>query len=78
MEKNKKAYEPIDCGLYDHYEVYAMRRTLLSVTYKEGEKTVTNSLIIKTLRALNGEEFLLAEDGTEIRLDRIIEMKPVA
>jgi transcriptional antiterminator Rof (Rho-off) len=62
-----KKYEPIDCNLYDHFEIHAMRRDL--VVIELAEKTI--ELVIKTLEVKEGAEYLIPESGEPIRLDQI-------
>lgn len=66
-------YEPISCDFYDELEIIAMRQTVAKIDYKDkkGKETVIFKKI-KTIQARAGEEFLVLEDNSEIRLDQLI------
>ena len=50
-----------------------MRKTPVTIIYKnEGEEELTIESVIKTLKTLNKEEFVVLTSGQEIRLDRLI------
>jgi len=75
MKEIKKIapYQPISCDYYDHLEIWAMRKTPVTIIYKnEGEEELTIESVIKTLKTLNKEEFVVLTSGQEIRLDRLI------
>ncbi|WP_139262952.1 hypothetical protein [Flammeovirga pacifica] len=63
-------YRPISCTTYDHYEIWAMRKTLLSITYNA--TTVITRIV--TLTVTNGVEYAILENGEKIRLDNIDEV----
>lgn len=71
----EQKYQPISCDYYDELEIVAMRQTIAEVVFENeaGEKT-TISTKIKTLQTRNSEEFLILENGDEIRLDKLISM----
>jgi len=66
-------YRPIDCSLYDHLEIFAMRGKEVSIIYNHGgrERKIEN-VVIKTMFTQHGQEFLKLESGLEIRLDRLV------
>jgi len=71
----EQKYQPISCDYYDELEIVAMRQTIAEIVFKN-EKGVetTISTKIKTLQTRNSEEFLILENGDEIRLDRLVSM----
>jgi len=75
-----KTYQPINCNYYDELEALATLRKKVAIAYYEpsGEKQVVESRIVD-LYTRNKEEFMQLEDGTTLRLDRLISAdgKPV-
>ena len=65
-------YRPIDCSLHDRYEAAAVLRRVVRVGWIDpsGEGAVSEGLI-RTIRVAGGEEFLVLDDGSDIRLDKI-------
>lgn len=63
-------YRPISCTTYDHYEIWAMRKTLLSISY--GNKQETTRIV--TLKVVDGVEYAVLENGDDVRLDLIQEV----
>lgn len=65
-------YAPIDCGLYDHLEVFAIQRKSIAIEYNElGHVVKLDNVVIETTIIKDGEEFLKLVSGEEIRLDRL-------
>jgi transcriptional antiterminator Rof (Rho-off) len=62
-----KKYEPINCSLYDHFEIHAMRKELVIIQL-EGQNV---ELVIKTLEAREDGEYLIPVSGEPIRLDLV-------
>jgi Rho-binding antiterminator len=71
-------YKPIDCGFYDRLEAAAVQRKTVKINYIKDDSPITSEAVIKDLRSVNGAEFLILTDGTEIRLDRIISLDGIA
>ncbi len=72
----KDKYKPIDCGIYDHFEMNAILKKKIYFEYlDENQNIQTISSIIKTLKTQNKEEFMILENGLEIRLDKIKKWK---
>lgn len=71
------AYTPIDCGIYDHLEIHAMRGTRLDVDYRSpgGEGRRVDDVVLVTIRQEGGEEVAVFRGSdevvTEVRLDRL-------
>lgn len=75
--KDKQTYQCIGCNLYDELEAYAVKRTLLEVTFvdENGADERIEKFRIVDFETKNKEEFLLSDTGLRIRLDRLIEIK---
>jgi len=73
------AYQPVDCSLHDHYEAWAVRRTLVTVTWSDGENAGESDRVrIADVRVADGAEYLVLSDDTQIRLDHIVSVTPVS
>jgi len=71
----EQKYQPISCDYYDELEIVAMRQTIAKIVFRnEEDEEITISTKIKTLQTRNSEEFLILENGEEIRLDRLVSM----
>lgn len=69
MEK----YQPISCDYYDNLEIAAMRGVSVEIVYTDAAGAeIIISEKIQTIQARKGEEFLITENGQEIRLDYLI------
>lgn len=66
-------YRPIDCSVHDEFELRAVRRVRCELDYLDetGAKQHRSGRIVD-LTTRNGEEYLRLDDGTEVRLDRVI------
>lgn len=72
-----KDYTPIDCSLYDHYEAWATLRTELLISHRDGTGALrTISGVISDLMNREGAEWMMLGSGLEIRLDRLVEVRP--
>jgi transcriptional antiterminator Rof (Rho-off) len=67
MEKDN-GYQPVACDFHDQLEEAATLRRKVKLTLDHGECT---GLIRDIYTTETKEEFLLLDDGAEIRLDRI-------
>lgn len=67
-------YHPVGCDFYDRLEAYAIRRKPVVVQYHgpDGQTHERTNAILRDLQTRRGAEYLLLDDGTEIRLDRLI------
>jgi len=74
----KTTYQPISCDIYDHIEIFAMRKTMVDVEYRDDSDQVQQlqSRILDT-KVANKEEFILLESGQEIRMDKLIRLNDV-
>ncbi len=71
-------YRPIDCGYHDHLLALATLRRACEVVYSdgEGEPRTTEGRIVDVF-SRGGAEFLTLDDGTEVRLDRLVRVAGV-
>lgn len=71
-------YHPIDCSLHDELQLRAMRRGVHTVEWSN-EQGAPRSLrgTLVDVFARDGVEYLKLDDGTEIRLDRLIRVDDV-
>ncbi len=70
-------YEPIACSTHDRLEHFAVRRTVLRVRYASADGAEHDrSGRIADLYARDGAEYLRLDDGTEVRLDHLREVRP--
>jgi len=76
-------YRPIACGLHDELQLRAMRRIAVTLRYRgdaggdapEGESSVRQRAgRVVDVRTRDGAEYLVLDDGAEIRLDRLVEV----
>ena len=70
--KEKDAYSPIHCGFHDVLESTAVRRVICKIIFQEETGAVrTETTRISDVYSSGGEEFVLLESGSKIRLDKI-------
>ena len=67
-----KPYQPIDCGVYDHFEAAIVQRRVVTLTYLDASgQTVSKQVQLTDLRTENGEEYVQLAGGEWVRLDRV-------
>ncbi|MDX5404207.1 MAG: transcriptional antiterminator, Rof [Bacteroidota bacterium] len=64
-------YRPIDCSLYDEWELACIRRKPITVALRTDDEEVVLTLHPKTLSTRDNGEFLITEENAEYRLDRL-------
>ncbi|MBE9188858.1 hypothetical protein IQ230_00455 [Gloeocapsopsis crepidinum LEGE 06123] len=69
------AYVPVDCDFHDQLEALATLRKECQIVYQKvpSELVKVQGLIVD-IYAANKADFLKVDDGTEIRLDRIVSL----
>ena len=76
-------YRPIACGLHDELQLRALRRSTVTLRYRDGgsggapgaEAPIREGTgRVVDVRTRDGAEYLLLDVGTEIRLDRLVEV----
>lgn len=70
------SYEPIDCGVHDVLEAAAVRRTLCVIRWTEGKDVRRASTTIDDLYARDGAEYAVLGEGSVVRLDRLLDIRP--
>lgn len=71
-------YHPINCGLYDYLEMWAVKQMPIQLIYKvEDELQTLDNAIIQNLQTKNKEEFVCLRSGEVIRLDQIIKINDI-
>lgn len=70
-------YTPIDCNFHDRIESLATLRRRVDIVHENetGSEAVAEGVIADLYTAPTKEEFLLMDDGTRIRLDRIVSIR---
>ncbi|NLR91228.1 MULTISPECIES: hypothetical protein [Flammeovirga] len=68
------SYRPISCTVYDHYEIWAMRGTLLAISYNNHSVQTK----IHTLKVVDKVEYAVLDNGDTVRLDEIDKIAPVS
>lgn len=70
-----EAYNKIPCGVYDQFEIVAMRRTPVTVRYrnKQHQEFVIDTKIVD-LKSKDKVEYAILESGETIRLDWILQL----
>lgn len=69
-------YQPIDCRLHDHIEIACLHRYRLRIRTDDDRIVVGKAVTTETSAAK--AEYLILEDGQRLRLDRIVQIEPLA
>ncbi|MEM9917522.1 MAG: hypothetical protein AAF990_05465 [Bacteroidota bacterium] len=73
----KEKYQPIACGFYDELVRLASRKTHCRLHLKDASGSERQLLTsIKDIYSRQKVEYLLLENGEEIRLDHILQAEP--
>jgi Rho-binding antiterminator len=68
----KQPYKPISCDFYDELEAYAVQQKIVLVEFETPKGQMRQCEVrIVNLETRNKEEFVLLDNGLEIRLDFI-------
>ncbi len=69
-------YKRIPCGVYDHFELAAMRRTKVNIRYRdeEGAEQTLENAVITNLKSIEKIEYAILSTGQKIRLDWVIQL----
>ena len=71
--KAKDSYVPINCHFYDHFEAAIVQKRQVTIEYQDtNQKQRRVATRLKDLQTIDKEEFLTLEDGTAIRLDKVL------
>ena len=72
-------YQPIACALTDELELRAMRGRPVGIRYRAaGGELLERSATIRNIVAREGAEYLILDEGEDIRLDRLVEVDGLA
>lgn len=67
------SYRPINCSFYDELESAATLKKKVLLGYEAtDEQNLERRVIIANLQTTQGEEYLIASDGWQLRLDKIV------
>lgn len=69
---SEEPYRPIACSLHDILEANAVRRRRCTIRHRTDTGEAVVEGVIEDIYARQGVEYLRLDDGTEIRLDRIL------
>lgn len=71
------SYQPIDCHFHDRLEALATTKRRIEIIHDDGTTpdAVAEGVIVDLWTAPTKEEFLRLDEGTVIRLDRIIAVR---
>lgn len=68
-----KKYIPISCDFYDELELWALRKTNCKIVYlNDANERQTIEGVIENLFTKEKIEFMLLENGFQLRLDRLV------
>lgn len=70
-------YKTVSCQFYDELEALAVKKIKSKIFYMDNENEKSIEDIIVDFRTKNKEEFLILNDGTQIRLDKIIKINEI-
>lgn len=65
-------YEPINCAYYDQLEALAVSGRPIDIVYEENNQKKTVNAMIKDFYTKDKEEFMVLDEGPDIRLDSIV------
>ena len=66
-----KAYQPINCGVYDQLLVWASQKVEVTITHQKDDTIQSEKGIINDVYTKDKAEYLKLNTGTTIRLDFI-------
>jgi Rho-binding antiterminator len=67
-----KKYIPVSCALYDEFENAAVKKQECEIVYLEEDQEKSVKTRISTFKSFERQEFMILEDGTNVRLDRVV------
>ena len=65
-------YVPIACGVHDHLESWAVRRTPVEVVWCDGAETRRQRAVIEDVLARDGADWVVLGTGETVRADRLV------
>lgn len=74
----EQKYQPISCDFYDELELLALRKTAAKIVIRTAENEIKEiESVIKTFYTKEKEEFMVLENGEEIRLDKLVSVNGI-
>jgi Rho-binding antiterminator len=71
----KNNYKPIDCDLYDELVLLIMRKQRIQICIQnENGLEEEMDTVLKDIYSKEGEEFVLLENGNNLRLDKLVKI----
>ncbi|HHB78473.1 MAG TPA: hypothetical protein ENK85_04495 [Saprospiraceae bacterium] len=71
-------YKRIPCGVYDHLELAAMRRTPVKIRYRDANHQLFSiEDVLVNLKTIEKVEYAFLGSGLQIRLDWIIQFNDI-
>jgi len=70
-------YKTVNCQFYDKLESLAIKKIKLQIYYMDNENEKIIEDIIVDFKTKNKEEFLILNNGTQIRLDKILKINEI-
>lgn len=67
-----KNYIPISCALYDEFEAASVKRQECEIVYIDENMEKSVKTKIMNFKSFERQEFMILEDGTNVRLDRVV------
>lgn len=72
-------YRPIACSLVDELQLRAMRGRPVTIRYRgAGDATTESRSVIRDVLSRDGAEYLVLDEGEDIRLDDLLEVDGLA
>lgn len=73
----REGYEPVSCDFSDELEEISVKKLAVDVAYWDDSHHLTKASgrITDIYTSANKEEFLKLDDGTQVRLDMIMEVR---
>ena len=72
----QKIYRPVSCAFYDELTLLALRKKQVSIAYLDSDGHVVHTAdVIADIFTKKKKEYVVLNDGTQIRLDDIISLE---
>jgi Rho-binding antiterminator len=71
-------YKTISCQFYDMLEELAVKKIKSKILYMDNQNEIYIEEIIVDFKTKNKEEFLILDNGTQIRLDKILKINEIS
>lgn len=71
----KPEYQPVSCSLYDELELACIKNRVIEITYSDNDVIKTKRVVPVNVYSRNKVEYLKFDDGEELRLDYIRQIR---